>query len=102
MDGILRFNSVKRFRNKFFPLFNITGGIYNSSAMASPEDVIEPEAQSSSAQNLARRRFSRDLHNLTPDELDGLVSSSGKKKKFSFNITLNMRYEPQKKLRNFS
>lgn len=47
--------------------------------MASPEDAIEPAAQSSVAQNLGRRRFLSDLHNLSPDEVDGLMSSSGKK-----------------------
>ncbi len=47
--------------------------------MASPEDVIEPVAQSSTAQNLGTRRFLHDLHNLSPDEIDGLMSSSGKK-----------------------
>ncbi|XP_013862151.1 phospholipase D1 [Austrofundulus limnaeus] len=44
--------------------------------MASPEDVIEPEALTSAAQNLGQRRFSRDVHNLSPDELDGLMSTS--------------------------
>ncbi|XP_037543467.1 phospholipase D1 [Nematolebias whitei] len=44
--------------------------------MASPEDVIEPAAVSSAAQNLHRRRFSRDFHGLDPDELDGLLSTS--------------------------
>uniref|UniRef100_A0A8C9XEA3 Phospholipase n=1 Tax=Sander lucioperca TaxID=283035 RepID=A0A8C9XEA3_SANLU len=43
--------------------------------MASP-DVEEPVAQSSTAQNLARRRFSRDAQGLGPDEIDGLMSSS--------------------------
>lgn len=47
--------------------------------MASPEDVIEPAIQSSAAQTVSRRRFSNDLHNLSPDELDGLMSSSGKR-----------------------
>lgn len=47
--------------------------------MASPEDVIEPAALSSAVQNLGRRRFSHDLHNLSPDEIDGLMSTSGKK-----------------------
>lgn len=47
--------------------------------MASPEDVIEPAAQSSTAQNLGRRRFSHDIHNLGSDELDSLMSSSGKR-----------------------
>lgn len=50
-----------------------------SFSMASPEDVIEPEVQSSAAQTVSRRRFSHDLHNLSPDELDGLMSSSGKR-----------------------
>ncbi|XP_068187570.1 phospholipase D2 [Antennarius striatus] len=44
--------------------------------MASSEDVIEPEAQRSFAQNLDQRRFLHDLHNLSPDEIDGLMSSS--------------------------
>uniref|UniRef100_A0A3P8RYK0 Phospholipase n=1 Tax=Amphiprion percula TaxID=161767 RepID=A0A3P8RYK0_AMPPE len=44
--------------------------------MASPEDVIEPVAESSTAQNLGRRRFLHDLRNLSPDEIDGLMSSS--------------------------
>lgn len=46
--------------------------------MASPEEVIEPLAQSSTAQNLNQRHFLYDLHNLSPDELDSLMSSSGK------------------------
>lgn len=46
--------------------------------MANLEQVIEPMAQSSTAQNLEQRRFLHDFHNLTPDELDGLMSSSGK------------------------
>lgn len=45
--------------------------------MPSPEDVIEPVAQSSTAQNLGQRRYMTDLHNLSPDEIDGLMSSSG-------------------------
>ncbi|TKS83889.1 Phospholipase D2 [Collichthys lucidus] len=44
--------------------------------MPSPEDVIEPVAQSSTARNLGQRRYMTDLHNLSPDELDGLMSSS--------------------------
>uniref|UniRef100_A0A3Q4I5E6 Phospholipase n=1 Tax=Neolamprologus brichardi TaxID=32507 RepID=A0A3Q4I5E6_NEOBR len=44
--------------------------------MASPEDVIEPLAESAAAQNLNRRRFSHDCHDLTKDELDGLMSRS--------------------------
>lgn len=44
--------------------------------MASPEDVIEPLAESAAAQSLLRRRFSHDCHNLTKDELDGLMSRS--------------------------
>ncbi|KAM6983882.1 phospholipase D2 [Tautogolabrus adspersus] len=44
--------------------------------MASPEDVIEPVAQSSAAQKLGRRRFMHDTQNLSPDEIDGLMSSS--------------------------
>ncbi|XP_030294001.1 phospholipase D1 isoform X3 [Sparus aurata] len=51
-------------------------GICSNRAMDSPEDVIEPVAQSSTAQNLGRRRFMKDLNDLTPDELDGLMSSS--------------------------
>lgn len=43
--------------------------------MASP-DVIEPAAQSSTAQNLDTRRFLHDFHALGPDEIDGLMSSS--------------------------
>ncbi|XP_032389826.1 phospholipase D2 [Etheostoma spectabile] len=43
--------------------------------MSSP-DIVEPAAQSSTAQNLARRRFSRDAQGLSPDEIDGLMSSS--------------------------
>ncbi|KAE8288194.1 Phospholipase D2 [Larimichthys crocea] len=39
--------------------------------MPSPEDVIEPVAQSSTAQNLGQRRYMTDLHNLSPDEIDG-------------------------------
>ena len=49
--------------------------------MASPQEVIEPMAQSSTAQHLSQRRFLHDLHNLTPDELDSLMSSSGKNKR---------------------
>lgn len=47
--------------------------------MESPEEVIEPMAQRSTAQNLGKRRFLHDFHNLSPDELDSLMSSSGKK-----------------------
>lgn len=54
-------------------------GTCKGTVMASPEDVIEPAAQSSMAQNLGRRRFLHDLHNLSPDEIDGLMSSSGEK-----------------------
>ncbi|KAI4814654.1 hypothetical protein KUCAC02_003842 [Chaenocephalus aceratus] len=43
--------------------------------MEGPDD-IEPETKSSSAQPLARRRFSNDMHGLSPDEIDGLMSSS--------------------------
>lgn len=46
--------------------------------MASQEDVIEPVVVSSAAQNLDRR-FSRDIHNLGHDELDGLMATTGKK-----------------------
>nr|XP_040037022.1 phospholipase D2 [Gasterosteus aculeatus aculeatus] len=38
--------------------------------------VIEPPAQSSTAQPLSRRRFSHDIHGISPDEIDGLMSSS--------------------------
>eukprot|EP00066_Takifugu_rubripes_P006403 XP_003971177.1 PREDICTED: phospholipase D2 [Takifugu rubripes] len=44
--------------------------------MANPEQVIEPMVQSSTAQNLKQRRFLHDFHNLSPDELDSLMSSS--------------------------
>ncbi|XP_060912484.1 phospholipase D1 [Labrus mixtus] len=44
--------------------------------MASPEDVIEPVAKSSAAQKLGRRRFMHDIQSLSPDEIDGLMSSS--------------------------
>ncbi|XP_029029623.3 phospholipase D1 [Betta splendens] len=44
--------------------------------MASSEDAIEPAAQNATATRLGRRRFSRDFHNMSPDEIDGLVSSS--------------------------
>ncbi|XP_028278353.1 phospholipase D1 isoform X2 [Parambassis ranga] len=44
--------------------------------MASPEEIIEPMVVNSAAQNLNRRRFSQDIHNLSPDEIDGLMSSS--------------------------
>ncbi|XP_071757313.1 phospholipase D2 [Centroberyx gerrardi] len=45
--------------------------------MASPEeDVIEPVAHSSTAQNLGRRRFIHDNHSLSPEEIDGLMVSS--------------------------
>ncbi|KAM7397843.1 hypothetical protein PAMA_005937 [Pampus argenteus] len=44
--------------------------------MAASEDVIEPVTQSSAAQNLSRRRFSRDHRYISPDEVDGLMSSS--------------------------
>ncbi|XP_031176037.1 phospholipase D2 isoform X1 [Sander lucioperca] len=53
----------------------MAAGTCTNSAMASP-DVEEPVAQSSTAQNLARRRFSRDAQGLGPDEIDGLMSSS--------------------------
>ncbi|KAF3705943.1 Phospholipase D2 [Channa argus] len=43
--------------------------------MDNPEDVIEPVAQTFTARNLGRRRFSHDLHNLSPDEIDSFVSS---------------------------
>lgn len=46
--------------------------------MASPEEVIEPIIESSAAQSVDRRRFSRDLRNLSPDVIDGLMSTSGK------------------------
>lgn len=61
--------------------------LYNR-AMASPEDVIEPLAESAAAQNLNRRRFSHDCHDLTKDELDGLMSRSGEKRRkwISFKI----------------
>ncbi|KAM6907818.1 phospholipase D2 [Xenentodon cancila] len=44
--------------------------------MASPEDVIEPVTVSSAAQNLNRRRFSRDIQDLPQDELDSLISAN--------------------------
>ncbi|KAF7661465.1 hypothetical protein LDENG_00261290 [Lucifuga dentata] len=45
--------------------------------MASPvEEEIEPAAQSSTAQNLGRRRFSRDNRCLGLDEIEGLMSST--------------------------
>ncbi|KAM9847218.1 phospholipase D2 [Aulostomus maculatus] len=44
--------------------------------MVSSEDEIEPEIQTSAAQNLDRRRFSRDIRNLSPDEIDGLITGS--------------------------
>lgn len=47
--------------------------------MASPEEVIEAVTETSAADTLGRRRFSRDIHSLSPDELDGLMSSSGKR-----------------------
>lgn len=50
-------------------------------AMASPEDVIEPLAESAAAQSLNRRRFSHDCHDLTKDDLDGLMSRSGEKRR---------------------
>lgn len=50
----------------------------SETAMASPEDIIEPAAQSSTAQNLGKRRFLHDLHNLGLDEIDNLMSISGK------------------------
>lgn len=43
--------------------------------MAGAEDVIEPLAHATSAQKVSRRRYSRDVHVLTPDEIDGLMSS---------------------------
>lgn len=43
------------------------------------EEVIEPVVQNTAAQNLGRRRFSHDLQNLSPDEIDNLMSSSGKR-----------------------
>ncbi|MEQ2299139.1 hypothetical protein AMECASPLE_012382, partial [Ameca splendens] len=44
--------------------------------MASPEDMIEPAAVSSVVPHLSRRRFLHDNHDLSPDELDGLIKSS--------------------------
>ncbi|KAK7925557.1 hypothetical protein WMY93_007867 [Mugilogobius chulae] len=44
--------------------------------MAGAEEVIEPLAKATSAHKLSRRRFSRDLQVLSPDEIDGLMSSS--------------------------
>ncbi|XP_028322528.1 phospholipase D1 isoform X2 [Gouania willdenowi] len=44
--------------------------------MASPQDQIEPAFERSDAQKLSRRRFSHDIHDLSPDELDGLMSSN--------------------------
>lgn len=64
--------------NRFLFFGTRAAGTCNNTAMASPEDVIEPALQSSTAQNLDRRRFLQDLHNLSPDEIDGLMSSSGK------------------------
>ncbi|KAM4726578.1 phospholipase D2 isoform 2-T4 [Anableps anableps] len=46
--------------------------------MASPEDVIEPAAVSSAVPQLNKRRFSHDLHNLGPDEIDGLIKNTGR------------------------
>ncbi|XP_030009530.1 phospholipase D2 [Sphaeramia orbicularis] len=43
--------------------------------MANPGELIEPLAQSSAAQNLDRRRFSQDIRNLSPDVIDGLMST---------------------------
>lgn len=43
--------------------------------MANPGELIEPLAQSSAAQNLDRRRFSHDIRNLSPDVIDGLMST---------------------------
>lgn len=43
--------------------------------MANPGELIEPLAQSSAAQNLDRRRFSHDVRNLSPDVIDGLMST---------------------------
>lgn len=63
-------------------------GIRNNSTMASPEELIEPMVVNSAAQNLSRRRFSQDFYNLSPDEIDGLMSSSGKKKN-RLNIRCN-------------
>ncbi|XP_008297223.1 phospholipase D2 [Stegastes partitus] len=44
--------------------------------MASQEEVIEPATEISVAQNLGRRRFLHDIRHLSPDEIDGLMSSS--------------------------
>ncbi|KAM4546959.1 phospholipase D2 [Fundulus diaphanus] len=44
--------------------------------MASPEEVIEPAVRSSAVPHLSRRRFSHDLNDLSPDELDSLMKSS--------------------------
>lgn len=60
------------------PLSFSSAGTCNNADMASPE-VIEPVNESSTAQSLGRRRFMHDLHNLSPDEIDCLMSSSGKK-----------------------
>lgn len=52
-------------------------GIDKNSIMASTEEVIEPVAQSSAAQNLGRRRFTKDIRILSSDEIDGLMSGTG-------------------------
>ncbi|XP_076024753.1 phospholipase D2 [Genypterus blacodes] len=45
--------------------------------MANPVvEVIEPAAVSATAQNLRTRRFTRDNRYLTPDEIDGLMSTT--------------------------
>lgn len=64
----------------FFCLLTRAFDHLHNRAMASPEGVIEPLAESAAAQNLHRRRFSHDCHNLTKDELDGLMSRSGEKR----------------------
>ncbi|KAM9788578.1 phospholipase D2 [Neosynchiropus ocellatus] len=51
--------------------------------MESSEDAVEPIAQASEAQTVDRRRFSHDIRHLGPDELDGLMASSGEGRPFS-------------------
>lgn len=47
------------------------------SAMASPDDEIEPAAVSSAVPHLNKRRFSHDRHDLKLDELDSLLKNTG-------------------------
>lgn len=62
--------------------------------MATPQDDIEPPSQASAAQILDKRRFSHDLLILGRDEIDKLLSTTGKKYRSYFRVSI----EQMKKL----